>query len=127
MGSFREITLFSCNYVTYNQNPSYRLKRAFDGRAWSLHKSRLCRHALNVPHVPMVYRGHLTIIPRDRDGIPTQIGDTAAVSGIASPINAVALLEAFGFGRSHRSLLVASFYRHAKIEEQRYQAIIYLA
>jgi hypothetical protein len=50
----------------------------------------------------MVYGGHLTIVPSDRDCIPAHFCDTAAVSGIASPINAAALLEAFGFGGSHR-------------------------
>ena len=46
----------------------------------------------------MVYCGHLTIIPGNRNCIPTQFGDAAAVSGIASPINAVTSLEAFRFG-----------------------------
>jgi len=41
----------------------------------------------------MVYGGHLTIVPCNRDRVPTYFGDTAAVIGIASPINAAALLE----------------------------------
>jgi hypothetical protein len=54
----------------------------------------------------MVYGGHLTIIPGDRDCIPIHLGDNAAVSGITSPINAVALLETFRFRGVHRPLLI---------------------
>src|SRR6476620_7184676 len=49
----------------------------------------------------MVYDGHLTIVPGDRDRIPTRSCDSAAISGIASPINTAALLEAFRFGGRH--------------------------
>jgi hypothetical protein len=63
----------------------------------------------------MVYCSYLTIVPGDRDCIPTRFGDTAAVSGIASPTNSVTLLEAFGFGGSHQPLLImplqARFFR----------------
>jgi len=58
-----------------------------------LHSSPLCRHSLDFAHVAMVYGGHLTIVPCNRDRVPTYFGDTAAVIGIASPINAAALLE----------------------------------
>ena len=58
-----------------------------------LHSSPLCRHPLDFAHVAMVYGGHLTIVPCNRDRVPTYFGDTAAVIGIASPINAAALLE----------------------------------
>jgi hypothetical protein len=54
----------------------------------------------------MVDGGHLTIVPGDRDCIPIRFGDDAAVSGITSPINAAALLEAFRFGGVHRPLLI---------------------
>src|SRR6266576_3899539 len=54
----------------------------------------------------MVHGGHLTIVPSDPDCIPTHFGDNTAVSGITSPINAVALLEAFRFGGVHRPLLI---------------------
>jgi hypothetical protein len=54
----------------------------------------------------MVYGGHLTIVPSDRDCIPAHFCDTAAVSGIAPPINAAALFETFGFDGSHQSLLI---------------------
>jgi hypothetical protein len=66
----------------------------------------MCWGSLDLAHVPMVYGGHLTIVPGDRDCIPTHSGDNAAVSGITSPINAVALLEAFGFSGVHRPLLI---------------------
>src|SRR3982075_3565568 len=64
-----------------------------------------CRHSLNFAHVPVVYAGHLPIVPGDCDCIPTCFGDNAAVSGVASPIYAVALLEAFGFADCHRCSL----------------------
>jgi len=75
-----------------------------------LHNSRHCwggrlfGSSLDLAHVPMVYGRRLTIVPGDRDCIPTHSGDNAAVSGITSPINAVALLEAFRFGGVHRPL-----------------------
>jgi hypothetical protein len=33
----------------------------------TLHSSRLYRRALDFAHVPVVYGGQLTIVPRDRD------------------------------------------------------------
>jgi hypothetical protein len=54
---------------------------------------RLCRPSLNFAHVPVVYAGHLPIVPGDCDCIPTRFSDNAAISGIASPINAGALLR----------------------------------
>src|SRR5207247_10536680 len=66
-----------------------------------LHSSPLCRHSLDFAHVAMVYGGHLTIVPCNRDRVPTYFGDTAAVIGIASPINAAALLETFRFRDRH--------------------------
>ena len=53
----------------------------------------------------MVHDGDLTIIPGDRDRIPTRFGDNAAVSSITSPANAAALLEGLGFGDIHSALL----------------------
>src|SRR3974377_809769 len=76
-----------------------------------LHNSRLCSRSLDLAHVPMVYSGHMTIVPGDRDCIPTHFGDNAAVIGIASPINAVAFLEAFRFGGLHRHLLIVPSHR----------------
>jgi hypothetical protein len=46
-----------------------------------LHSSPLCRHSLDFAHVAMVYGGHLTIVPCNRDRVPTYFGDTAAVIG----------------------------------------------
>src|SRR6266699_3829705 len=66
-----------------------------------LHSSPLCRHSLDFAHVAMVYGGHLTIVPCNRDRVPTRFGDTAAVIGIASPINAAALLETLRFRDRH--------------------------
>ena len=66
-----------------------------------LHSSPLCRHSLDFAHVAMVYGGHLTIVPCNRDRVPTCFGDTAAVIGIASPINAAALLETLRFRDRH--------------------------
>ena len=60
---------------------------------------------LDFPHVPMVHDGDLTIIPGDRDRIPTRFGYFSAISGIASPANAAALLEGLGFGDIHSALL----------------------
>src|SRR5437762_919336 len=45
----------------------------------------------------MVYGGHLTIVPGNRDRVPTCFGDTAAIIGIASPVNAAALLERLAY------------------------------
>jgi transposase, IS30 family len=67
----------------------------------SLHNMHLCRHSLNFAHVPVVDAGHLPIVPGNRDRIPTRFGDNAAISGIAPPINAGALLEILGFIDCH--------------------------
>ena len=60
-----------------------------------LYSHRPCRRSLDFTHIPMVYSGHLTIVPSDCDCIPARFSDTAAISSIASPINVVALLEVF--------------------------------
>jgi hypothetical protein len=54
----------------------------------------------------------VTIVPGNRDRVLTRFGNHAAVSGVASPINAVTLLEAFGFFDGHVSLppLVANVF-----------------
>jgi hypothetical protein len=49
----------------------------------------------------VVYGSHLTIVPGDRDRIPTRLSDSAAISRIASPINTVTFREAFRFGDCH--------------------------
>jgi hypothetical protein len=77
------------------------VQRQNSGRTRYLHNIWLCRRSLDFAHLAMVPCGHLTIIPGDRDCIPTQFGNTAAVTGIASPINAVTPLEDFRFGGSH--------------------------
>jgi hypothetical protein len=52
---------------------------------------------MDFAHVPVVHGGQLPIVPGDRDRIPTCLGDNAAIGGIASPIDAGALLEVLGF------------------------------
>jgi hypothetical protein len=46
----------------------------------------------------MMHGGHLPIVPGDRDRIPTRFGDNAAITGIALPINAGALLAGLALG-----------------------------
>ncbi len=60
-----------------------------------LDRMRLCWRSLYLSHVSVVYSGHLSIVPGNRDGIPTRFGHNAAVSGIAPPVNTGALLEGF--------------------------------
>jgi hypothetical protein len=48
---------------------------------------------MDFAHVPMVYGGNLTIVPGDRDRIPTCLGDNAAISGVASPIKRAPFLS----------------------------------
>ena len=43
----------------------------------------------------------MTIVPGNRDRIPTRLSDCAAISGIASPINTITFLEAFRFYDCH--------------------------
>ena len=50
------------------------------------------RRLLNFAHVSVVYSGHLPIVLGDHDRIPTRFGDNAAISALAAPINASALL-----------------------------------
>src|ERR1039458_9383812 len=52
-------------------------------------------------HVPVVHDSHMTIVPGDRDRIPTRFSDNAAVSAIALPANAITVLEALRFGGGH--------------------------
>src|ERR1700733_8351965 len=66
-----------------------------------LHGAGLCRRLLNLAHVAVVPARHLPIVPGDRDRIPACFGNNAAVSGIASPIDAGALLEKLGFVDCH--------------------------
>ena len=49
----------------------------------------------------MVYGGHVTIVPSDRDRIPTRSGDSTAVSGVTMPTYSIALFELLGFGSGH--------------------------
>ena len=65
------------------------------------HGRRPCRHPLNLAHVSMVHAGNLSIVPSDCDRIPACFGDNATISGIASPINAGALLEFLRFVDCH--------------------------
>jgi hypothetical protein len=49
----------------------------------------------------MVHAGHMTIVPRDRDRVPTSTTDSAAISGVTAPEYSIALLEIFRFGSGH--------------------------
>ena len=49
----------------------------------------------------MVYGGHLTVVPGDRDGVPTRSVDGTAISGITSPAYSIAPLEVLRFGSGH--------------------------
>jgi hypothetical protein len=51
------------------------------------------RRSLDFAHIPMVYGRHVTVVPNDRDGVPTSFGEDAAISRNTSPINTAALLE----------------------------------
>lgn len=55
----------------------------------------------------MVHSGNLTIVPDDRDRIPRCFGNSAAISGVALPANAVACLEVLRFGDIHCAPLIA--------------------
>jgi hypothetical protein len=61
----------------------------------------LCRHWMNVAHVAMVYPCHLSIVPGDRNCIPTFFGDDSAICGFASPIDAGAFRKALRFVDLH--------------------------
>jgi hypothetical protein len=49
----------------------------------------------------MVDDSHMTIVPGDRDRVPPVLSDNATISGIAFPVDAIALLEVLGFGGVH--------------------------
>jgi hypothetical protein len=46
----------------------------------------------------VVHDSHMTIVPGDRDRIPTRLSDNAPVSSITLPANASTLLEVLRFG-----------------------------
>src|SRR5450759_506801 len=78
-----------------------------------LHRNWPCRRLPDFAHIAMMHSGHLTIVPSDRDGIPARFGDTAAVGGIALPINPATLREAFRFGVRNRFFLILPSHRQA--------------
>ena len=67
--------------------------------------SPCCRAAslrsLDFAHVPVVHDSHMTIVPGDRDRIPTRLSDNTPVSSITLPANASTLLEVLRFGGGH--------------------------
>jgi hypothetical protein len=73
-----------------------------------LHAFQPCRRKLDVAHIPVVYGGHLTIVPGDRDRVPRGFRDAAAVGGIASPANPAAFPEVLRFGHRHVGASVRS-------------------
>ena len=48
-----------------------------------------------------MHDSHMTIVPGDRDRIPTRLSDNAPVSSITLPANASTLLEVLRFGGGH--------------------------
>jgi len=93
--------------------PGWPTRRSRKGAQHRLHSNRSYRRSLDFAHIPMVYSGHRTIVPSDRGCIPAYFGDSAAISGIAAPINAATLLETFGFGGNHRPLPLMPCHRRA--------------
>jgi hypothetical protein len=71
--------------------------------------------SLDFAHIPVVNAGHLTIVPGDRDRVPTRFSDLAAVGVIASPANAVSLLEISRFGGGHFPPSIAWIARKPKL------------
>src|ERR1019366_10307236 len=67
--------------------------------------SPFCRAAslrsLDFAHVPVVHDSLMTIVPGDRDRIPTRLSDNAPVSSITLPANASTLLEVLRFFGGH--------------------------
>jgi hypothetical protein len=49
----------------------------------------------------MVHRRHLTIVPADRNGVPGRFRYRAAVSGVTTPADSIALLKIFRFRGGH--------------------------
>jgi hypothetical protein len=71
---------------------------------WKESAGRFTWRALDLAHVPMVYGRYVTVIPRDRDCVPTCCTDDATISGVALPVNAGSFLESPGFSGSHVSV-----------------------
>src|SRR5260370_5717288 len=88
-----------------------------------LHSSPACRHSLDFAHVAMVYGGHLTIVPGNRDRVPTYFGDTAAIIGIALPVNAAALLETLRFRDRHAAPPIACHRVHITYYDKQLVAV----
>ena len=61
----------------------------------------VCRRSFDFAHIPMVYSRYVTIVPGDRDRVPTCFAYDATISGVPLPVNALALLESLGFGDFH--------------------------
>ena len=57
---------------------------------------------MDFAHITVVHSRYLAIVPRDRDRIPTPFGDDAEISGVASPVDAVAFHEVLRFADCHR-------------------------
>ena len=85
-----------CNRRTPSKHDTYTIV-GFAGARWISRMSPWCTVAVLPLSQAIVTASQL------------DFGDTAAVSGIASPINAVTPLEVFRFGGSHRHLFILSF------------------
>jgi hypothetical protein len=73
------------------------------GHGW-LHAFWLQRRRVDFAHVPVVYRRHLTVVPGDRDRVPTCSNDGAAIGGITAPAYPIAFYEFLRFGSGHVGL-----------------------
>ena len=78
-------------------SPHYRSSRAAAGIGSCSLRGAGLWPLLNFAHVSVVHSADLCVIPRDRHGIPACFSNGAAISGIASPVDADRLPESFGF------------------------------
>ena len=53
----------------------------------------------------MVDSRHLAVIPRDRDGVPSQRCNTASIGGITAPVDGISVFQEFRFRRCHLNLV----------------------
>jgi hypothetical protein len=61
----------------------------------------VCWRSLDFAHIPMVYGRYVTIVPGDRDRVPTYFAYDTTISGVPLPVHALAFLESLGFGDFH--------------------------
>jgi hypothetical protein len=74
------------------------------GDGVGLHTLWFCRREVNFAHVAMMDGSDLSVVPGDRYRVPPRFGDSAAISGVASPAYAIALRELPRFVRGHDAI-----------------------